>query len=360
MTNAGLDVICAQSGAGALNLLETARPDLILLDVDMPDMNGLELCSEIRGMPAFKDVPILFQSVLSDSNIRVEGLKAGAADFLSKPYQPDEILLRVGIHLKIHALQTKLEEAVKERTRQLTAEIHERKQVEKDLIKSKQELRSLALHLQDVREAERKRIAREIHDELGQTLSLAQIELKTLSKSLDPEDGTATEVLERASGAVAKSAEIARSISENLRPGMLDVLGLKPALEHHIDNFSKATGLECEFSVSLNEALVLDDKYATAVFRIVQESLTNIAKHARASRVDVQLMGNTEGILVIIKDNGIGLPAAFRVGNKPSFGLVGIRERVAVFGGDLIIEGKPGTGTKVEAFLPLEADPDDH
>lgn len=352
MSSEGYDVICVQDGQDALALLETAQPDLILLDVDMPGLNGLELCSAIKKMDKFEHVPVLFQSVLSDSNVRVEGLRVGAADFLSKPYQPSEILLRVRIHLTLYALRTKLEQTVEQRTLELTSEIARRQQFETDLIASKTSLKALTSHLQEVREEERKRIAREIHDQLGQTLSLAQIELKRLSGILEGESNEVTDLLDRIHSSVATSSDIARSISENLRPGRLDVLGLKPALEYHIKTFEETTSLHCHTEIRLCDDQVLEDQYATAVFRIVQESLTNVAKHAQASEVTISIWGSEEGLMAIIQDDGIGVEATSNH-QRATFGVLGMAERVEVLDGEFTIESLPGQGTRIEAFFPF-------
>jgi signal transduction histidine kinase len=357
MSSMNYKVTCAKNAHDALSILDNSNPDLILLDVDMPEMSGLELCVLIKKQERFKDVPILFQSVLADSNIRIEGLTAGAADFLSKPYNPDEILLRVGIHLKLHALQTNLEETVAKRTEQLVTEIAERKSIETDLLQSKKQLRQLAEHLQDVREEERRRIAREIHDELGQTLSLANIELKTITTLLSAVGGVNTKlrsVLQRLDYSLKKSAETARSISENLRPGMLDTLGLKPALEFHIANFAKTTQLACNTEIRLDNQADIDSHHATVVFRVIQESLTNIAKHANARSVSIHVIGTEEWLLVIIQDDGVGIQNSGGP-RKDSFGLIGMAERAEMLGGELVVETSKGGGTKIEVFLPLNS-----
>jgi signal transduction histidine kinase len=355
MSGVNYKVTCAKNAQDALSILDNVNPDLILLDVDMPEMSGLELCVLIKKQERFKNVPILFQSVLADSNIRIEGLTAGAADFLSKPYNPDEILLRVGIHLKLRALQTNLEETVAKRTEQLVTEIAERKIIEADLLQSKTQLRQLAEHLQNVREEERRRIAREIHDELGQMLSLANIELKTLTillSGLDCANTQLSPVLQRLDYSLKKSAETARSISENLRPGMLDTLGLKPALEFHIANFAKITKLACHTEIRLDNRADIDDHHATVVFRVVQESLTNIAKHANANSVSIRVIGSEEWLLVMIEDDGVGMQNSGGP-RENSFGLIGMAERAEMLGGELVVESSAGGGTKIEVFLPM-------
>ncbi|MGP9833589.1 ATP-binding response regulator [Marinobacter sp. NSM] len=354
LSSEGHRVICARSGAEALSLLETLKPDLVLLDVSMPDISGIDLCRTIKSREEFVEIPVIFQSVHTDSETRIKGLRAGAADFLSKPYQQDEILLKVGIHLKIHSLQTQLEQQVETRTKQLTAEIVERRRIEADLIASKHELRALALHLQTVREQERKRIAREIHDELGQTLSLAKIELRRMMDIIPEEHHALVTVLESTTSFICQASETARAISENLRPGMLDVLGLGAALENHFSGFSRSTGIECKSTLNLPEPDGLNEDQATTVFRVIQECLTNIAKHAEATLVRVNVDLEEKNIFIIVEDNGRGFNYSDRSSGKNSLGLIGMRERVAAFGGDLRIEGRADQGTTVKIFWPLE------
>ena len=353
VSRAGYEVICAKSGEKALEILDSLRPDLILLDVQMPGMDGLELCRRIKLQEPLLCTPVIFQSVADDSETKIEGLKAGAADFVSKPYQPDEILLRIRTHLELQSLQNTLEEMVESRTRQLKSEIRERRRKEKELKVSRQNFRKLGAHMQEVREQERKHIAREIHDALGQSLTVAQIELKRLKTSYREGRQDIEDLLDAVNASISEAADTARSISENLRPGMLDVLGLKPALENYLQRFLQATGMSGHADINIGEDLIIEDKHAIASFRIAQESLTNVARHAQASKVSVDVMANENGIILAVQDNGVGVIEPER-SDRNSFGIQGMRERAEMLGGSLTLESEDGTGTRVEAFIPFK------
>jgi signal transduction histidine kinase len=148
-----------------------------------------------------------------------------------------------------------------------------------------------------------------------------------------------------------RTANTARTISENLRPGMLDVLGLGAALEYHIAGFIETTNIPCTLLLDRME-FNLDRKVATVVFRIVQEALTNIARHAQAKSVNVQLSDMDQEILVIIQDDGKGMSNDSEKPKKHTFGLLGMNERVTLLGGHLLIKTAPGKGTRIEASIP--------
>jgi PAS domain S-box-containing protein len=230
----------------------------------------------------------------------------------------------------------------------------ERKRAEEELLGSQQKLRELSGHLEEVREAEQARIAREIHDELGQLLTLARIDLVRIISMLSEPKEKIEEELKTLIGILERTADVARTISENLRPGMLDALGLGAALEHHIARFSEATGISCSFELNRGE-LIVDSKVATAVFRIVQEALTNVARHSEAQCVNIQLVDLGSEILVIIQDDGRGMPEGAGV-LKRTYGLLGMKERVTLLGGTLQIESAPGSGTRIEASIPTKPD----
>ncbi len=229
----------------------------------------------------------------------------------------------------------------------------ELKRAEEELLESQIKLRELSGHLEDVREAERTRIAREIHDELGQLLTVARIDLTRIMSMLNEPTDKIEEKLKKLISIVERTADAARTISENLRPGMLDVLGLEAALEHHIARFSEATNISCSFELNLGE-IVVDSKVATVVFRIVQEALTNVARHSHAKSVNIQLVDLDSEILVIIQDDGCGMPKV-RVGtSRSTYGLLGMSERITLLGGTLQIESAPGSGTRIEASIPTK------
>jgi PAS domain S-box-containing protein len=238
------------------------------------------------------------------------------------------------------------------------SDITERKQNEEALQKhqhrleeSEARLRELAAFLQTVREEERTRIARELHDELGQALTALRFDLGWLRGKCNGAEGLGNPAAERVGTAldvVEQSIVSLRRISEDLRPAMLDSLGLAAALEHHVAQFTQRSGIPCRLEMN-REEFDLEGGLATAVFRIVQETLTNVARHADAADVTVRIEESADGIHLRVADNGKG----FDVTNRTSrFGLLGIRERIAILGGSLEIDSAPGKGTCVTGWLP--------
>ncbi len=235
------------------------------------------------------------------------------------------------------------------------SDITERKRNEDELRKQRQQLvesetrlRELAEFLQTVREEERARIARELHDEMGQALTALRIDLGWLRGKCQPLGTPTVERVGAALGVVEHSIVSLRRISEDLRPAMLDSLGLAAAVEHHVAKFSERTGVACRLSMN-REEFELDDRLATTVFRIVQETLTNVARHAGASEVTVRIDEVDDGIRLTIQDNGRGISDAK---DKKTFGLLGMRERIAMLGGRLEIHSRPGKGTRIAGWLP--------
>lgn len=223
------------------------------------------------------------------------------------------------------------------------------KEKEAELTRSRQRLRDLSAHLEKVREDERHHMAREIHDELGQKLTALRFEVAMLDLAQEPFalSQTTASILKQVDETIAS----VRAIASDLRPAVLD-LGLVAAIEWQLQQFRQRTGIPCVLKVS-DEEISLDNARATAVFRIVQESLTNILRHAEAGKVLLTLRKNRENLHVQIEDNGCGLPAD-ALTKASSFGLVGMRERVLLLGGELDISSKPGRGTKLKLAIPLE------
>jgi hypothetical protein len=222
---------------------------------------------------------------------------------------------------------------------------------EEALRRSKEELHELASAAHRAREQEKSRIARELHDELGQALTALQMDVAWCRAKIPPDkDGMAMR-LSRMETLLETTVAATRRISADLRPLMLDDLGLLPALEWLVESFTEHTSIRCELAVG-NADLELPDLQATAVFRTVQESLTNIAKHAGASRVDVAIEHRDSELTVSVRDDGVGFsPEASRKPN--SYGLLGLRERAALLGGEARVTSAPGRGTHVEVRFPV-------
>lgn len=219
---------------------------------------------------------------------------------------------------------------------------------------SEARLRELAAFLQTVREEERTRIARELHDELGQALTALRFDLGWLRNKCSASNlgSPAAERVGAALSVVEQSIVSLRRISEDLRPAMLDSLGLAAAIEHHVAQFSERTGIDCQLRMN-REEFDLPGEIATAVFRIVQEALTNVARHAHASTVCVTIEQTDTGIHLNVEDDGQGFTSLQGNDGKKHFGVIGMRERAAILGGHLDIESQPGRGTRIDGWLPL-------
>ena len=222
-------------------------------------------------------------------------------------------------------------------------------QLEARVVGRTEELRCLIAHLDTIREEESRRIAAEIHDQLGQALTVAKIEIAHLKASVAEGDPGVESQLRSLSDLVTGILEDVRRISRDLRPPLLDHLGLPAALENLCEDFEKRTGIQCVYHSHNESELKLGPERATAVFRIAQEALTNVARHAGASRVDLTLTVQTGYLHLCVQDNGKGIPAH---ANPKSAGLIGMKERALRLGGELLIRGGPGSGTSVELRAP--------
>ncbi|MDK9724635.1 MAG: response regulator [Sterolibacteriaceae bacterium MAG5] len=348
LTQAGYTARRARDGRMALLSAQAQPPDLVLLDIRMPGMDGYEVCRRLKADARTRDVPVIFLSALRETEDKVHAFGLGAVDYIAKPYQPDEVLARVRTHVELHRLRADLEARVAERTAQY-------REAEARLEESRGRLRELAAFLENVREEERSRIARELHDELGQSLTALRIDLGWL-KSRCATDAGAAERLAVALGLVERTTEAVRRISEDLRPRMLDDLGLAAAVEHHVQQFAKRTGIACELTMN-REEFELDGATATALYRIVQEALTNVARHADAGRIAVRIEATENDIGLVVEDDGRGMPADR--GNN-TFGLLGMQERVEMLAGRLRIGSAAGGGTRVEVRLPIQGEASKH
>ena len=231
-------------------------------------------------------------------------------------------------------------------------DITERKRIDMELEESREQMRSLALHLQTVRESERIRIARDIHDELGQILSVFKLDFSWINKRLredqKPLIGKIKEVSELVDGAI----DSVQRICSELRPTLLDDVGIVAGIEWQAEELQKRTGIECKLSLE-TEGISLDKHVSIDIFRIFQEALTNIARHAGATRIDASLKVDNDKLILEIRDNGRGIREDEILGSK-SFGLMGMRERVYSWGGELHISGIAGKGTTILVSVPLD------
>lgn len=321
----GYELQQAKDGRQALHVLEQLQPDLILLDVMMPALDGFEVCRRIRATPALAEVPIILLTALDDRDSLLRGIESGADDFLTKPPDRRELVARVRTITRLNRYRT--------------------------LMEQRENIRRMAEHVLAAQEEERQRISRELHDDLGQALTTHLIALRNLQQDLSLPRQT---LFERLQALYDQSYEIfvkIRGIARDLRPPVLDALGLKVAMQTYCTEITRRTHLPVIFEAedSLPE---LPDAYKITLYRTLQEALTNVIKHAHASQVWVDLSMDDDQVTLTIQDNGIGFGSEQSGSN--GIGLAGLRERITIAGGTLTVSSTPKRGTILSAQFPLQ------
>ena len=232
-------------------------------------------------------------------------------------------------------------------------DITDQKRIEHELQRSHEELRLISAHLEAAREEERRRISREIHDELGGALTSLKMQLATLRQRVSAQQtDPALARIEDLARSVDTTVQTVRRIATELRPAILDDFGLVAALEWQLQEFQAHSGLECHFDCAVDSVDLTGDA-ATAVFRVFQETLTNVARHSNATQVKVTLEKLSGALVLRVQDNGQGISQQEIAGSR-SLGLLGMRERVRLLSGELVIEGQLGQGTTVLVRIPLQ------
>jgi signal transduction histidine kinase len=254
------------------------------------------------------------------------------------------LLVTLGAMFLSQELRRRRQEAVEARERnvRLAQAVNERTA----------ELTGLSRYLQRLQEEEKAKIAREIHDELGGTLAAAKIDLQLVSDKLSGGEAQRTR-LARIMSAIDETIQVKRRIIEDLRPTLLDNLGIGAALKWQCGQFGKRWGVPCRIEMQ-DENLHLSPAYSIALYRVVQEALTNISKYAQAKNVAVSLLRERDRWVLRIADDGVGIDTSARH-NPMAHGLVSMRERVRALGGEFGIQGRPGRGTVVEVNVPIES-----
>jgi signal transduction histidine kinase len=322
----GQELMIAHSGEEALKLALRNDFAVILLDVRMPGIDGFETARMIRGRERSRQTPVIFLTAQADEmNSMFRGYQVGAVDYLMKPVVPEVLKSKVSVFVELHMKSERLRE-------------------------SEDKLRRLAAHLISVREEERAHIAREIHDELGQVLTGIKMEVGWLQKRL--KEPMLLEKCDSMARLIDSTVQTVRKIATGLRPEMLDDMGLIAAVAWQAKEFQKRTGIRCR--TKLPPESKIDLGISTTAFRIFQEILTNVARHSRATRVDIELDLTPEALRLEVVDNGVGIPSSDLNGRK-SLGLLGMRERALLFGGEVSIMGTPGQGTRVSVSIPIRS-----
>jgi PAS domain S-box-containing protein len=235
----------------------------------------------------------------------------------------------------------------------ISSDITRRKRGEESLVLQREQLRALAERLQSVREEDRKKVARDLHDQIGQILTSIKMDMTWVSRHLPESEVQVLARLAESIQLINDGVKAVRTICSGLRPGVLDDLGLAAAIEWQASEFASRNGVPCTVSVPPID-LHLDGDRATATFRIFQECLTNVIRHAQATSVCVELCQEDENILLVVKDDGIGFSESGLSNSLGSLGLLGMKERAQFCGGDVHISSSPGNGTTVTIRVPVD------
>jgi signal transduction histidine kinase len=304
-------------------------PDLILSDFSLPGFDGMSALALAKEK--CPEVPFIFVTGTLGEEVAIETLKKGATDYVLKH--------------RLSRLVPSVHRAMRE-----ARERAERKRAQQQLRESYEQLRSLSIHLQSVREEERTRIAREVHDELGQALTGLKLQLTWLAGRLPRQSKLLRDKAKSLTGNVDATIQAMRRIATALRPGILDTAGLLAAIEWQAQEFETQTGIKCRVLTALQDTEWNQD-LNTAFFRIFQETLTNVIRHAKATAVNVRFFEERNDLILEIHDNGVGITEK-DIRNTRSIGLLGMRERAGLLGGEVHWRGEPGKGTTVTVRIP--------
>jgi len=342
LADTGPKLVLAASGEEALRRVEETDFAVILLDVKMQGVDGFTAAKRIRARDRSRYTPIIFVTAgYEDVSAMFKGYEAGAVDFIVKPVVPAVLKSKIAVFVELYQMNDALKR-----------EIAERKKVEAYLRTSKQNLRALAARQQSIREDESIRIAREIHDELGQSLTALKMTLTWIVSRLPPDRSAFNGKIDLMFKLIDGTIQTVRKISAGLRPEVLDQLGLVAACSWLARDFQVRTGIRC--GIVLPDASVnIDKERAIAVFRVFQELLTNVARHANADKVDVLMEVRDQLLTLEVKDNGKGI-AGGKIDSASSLGFLGMRERVLPFGGTVEVVETSDKGTWVRVSIPLK------
>lgn len=335
--------------------LERQPWDLVISDHALPGFNALAALELLKNTGV--DLPFLIVSGALGEEMAVAAMKAGAHDYLMKN-KLGRLLPAIERLLKEAEVRRQRNRAETQLQSKTTALENALRESEEQFRLSRERMRALAVRLQSAREEERTMVAREIHDELGQALTGLKMELAWLAKRTRPtgEAGAISAVkqkFESMSKLLDQTIHTVRRIATELRPGVLDDLGLSAAIEWYLQEFQRRTGLGCDLGMDATRMDYLGPDRSTAVFRIFQEILTNVARHAQATKVSVNITEQGCNLVLKVQDDGRGITEEQVLGTQ-SLGLLGMQERVHVFGGSISFVGKRGQGTTVLVLIPLE------
>jgi PAS domain S-box-containing protein len=447
---AEFDVQVASSGAEGLALVDVIPPDLILLDVMMPDMDGFETCRRLKESESSRNIPVIFLTARGDDESEAQCFAAGAVDFVTKPINLSVLQVRIKTHLAQYGQRRSLESMFRtllefaldafilsnsegeivqindqaeilfgydrheligrsidvlvvahpedspleyptsnwgsldssklpdvfcrrkdgsefpaeinhsplQTDRELLSmslihDLSDRRAVERALEESNRRLRDFGARNEAVREADKKHIAREVHDELGQVLTALRMDTSILKMRFGALHPDLVDKVQDMKVLIDRAILAVRNVAMNLRPAALD-MGLVSAIQWLALDFTKNTNIACLLHLK-DDHIELDDSRSIVVFRIVQESLTNIARYASATQVDISLRCRDNMLQARVQDNGRGFDVSSAAQSR-TMGLLGMRERALTLGGLLDLASSPGQGTCINLSVPIKFD----
>jgi PAS domain S-box-containing protein len=351
------EVAAVADGESALKSARERRPDLILSDIMMPRLDGFGLLRAVRADQLLKSIPVILLSARAGEESRVEGLDAGADDYLVKPFSARELVARVGSHLAMAKIRHESAEQFRMLSERLDAEVRLRtRELEErgnDLLKQSGQLRELSRRLLQVQDEERRHIARELHDSAGQTLTVLGMNLSMLLQDIQEKAPDLAKRAEATEKLVQQLHQEIRTASYLLHPPLLDETGLVSALEWYTQGLSTRSGINIDLTIPKDFGRIPRD-IELVVFRLVQEGLTNIHRHSGAKNAAIRIARVDDAVSVEIADDGDGMPAEklaeVQLGGS-GVGIGGMRERVRQFKGSMRIESG-ASGTKILVNIP--------
>ncbi len=344
------EVETVSDGQEAIQAARARPPDLIVSDVMMPILDGFELLKAVRADEQTRTIPVILLSARAGEESRVEGIQAGADDYLIKPFSARELLARVSGRLEIARLQRDQELQLRVSQGELEQRVRERTH---ELIEASNGLRELSARLLQAQDEERRRIARELHDGAGQLLAALGMEAAALGKESARLTPKAAASLGNIESLVMQMTKDIRTMSHLLHPPLLDDVGLQSALTEYVKGFATRSGIRV--SLDLPEAIErLDRDYELSLFRIVQESLTNIHRHSGSKTASIRIVRDDGELILEVQDAGRGMSPerlAEIQSTGSGVGIRGMRERVLQFSGTMTIDSD-SSGTRVRVVIP--------
>jgi signal transduction histidine kinase len=349
LTEHGYKVRSVINGAMALMGAQAAPPDLIVLDIKMPDMDGYEVCQRLKENQQICDIPVIFVSALDEVFDKVKAFTSGGVDFIQKPFQVEEVLARIENQLMIRRLQLQLQD----QNQQL-------QETQTNLLQALEQERSLKQRIEEMAAIEeRNRIAREIHDSLGHSLMALNVQLQAAASLLHSDPMQAQSFLTQAQRLGSTAMQEVRDSVRTLRTEEHTQQPLAETIAALAEEFRQVTGIIPTVHTGLTKSVSSSE--SKTLYRIVQEALTNISKYAQATQVQIHLVTTDrdrdfpeerlrQSICLTITDNGQGFDLQQQI---TGFGLQGIQERVVALDGELHITTSPGAGCQIQVKFPL-------